>query len=294
MTADAKRVYTRVLIAVAIAFVITPVAAALLPNTKWHRVATRTFLIVLIIAFASSAGHPRTWSDKIRELGLTGPWRGQRFFIGVMAALLLMVGLIVGSYLVGGRQLQNIAQKHTVLGLLWRAIMSAVLVSFIEEVLCRGYLKDLVGNIPSAVLYSIAHFFRPMHPTKPADGYDPLLAFRRFPELLEGWMEPRHLAWGIPSLFLLGIALNRLRERTGTLYLGIGIHAGFVFAIRMYPQWISAQPLGSKMIWGGNRVHDGMLATILMALLVVAAYRMPLPARLRAGWRAETPLRPAA
>ena len=68
MTRNARSVYLRLVIAVALAVVLTPVAAAFLPETRWHRVATRTFLIELVLLFVSDAGHPRTWIDKLRAI----------------------------------------------------------------------------------------------------------------------------------------------------------------------------------------------------------------------------------
>ena len=64
--------------------------------------------------------------------------------------------------------------------------------------------------------------------------YDPLMALRRFPEMLESWSEPRHLTLGMLALFLLGMALSRMRRQSGRLWLPIGVHAGFVFAIAQY------------------------------------------------------------
>ena len=56
--------------------------------------------------------------------------------------------------------------------------------------------------------------------------------------------------------------------------------AGIVFAMRLYQQWISGVPNGSRMIWGSNRVHDGFVGFIGMAVLIAVAYWAPLPSRL--------------
>ena len=87
----------------------------------------------------------------------------------------------------------------------------------VEEILCRGYLKNVLGGVAAAAIYAGAHFFRPLGRTYGADGYDPLLVFKRFGELVEAWSVPQNYTLGFLSLFLLGLALNRFRERTGTL-----------------------------------------------------------------------------
>jgi len=283
MNARARGVYARLAIAIALAFAITPVAAWLLPNTRWHRVATRTFLITLIILFTASAGHPRTWTVRLRAMGLRGPHRLSRVAFGFGLAVLLFAGLLGFSYLWGARGVSHEVLKHSLIKHIGLAMLTGVLVSLVEEPLCRGFLKDTVGGVASAFLYSIAHLFRPMHKTAPADGFEPLIVFNRFPDMLEGWTVTRQWTWGVLSIFILGLALNRLRDRTGSLYAGIGIHMGLVFGMKIYSRWVSPHPNGSDMIWGWNRLHDGLVGTIVMGLLLWAVYRMPLPPKLLDG-----------
>jgi len=287
MTDRARSAYIKVAIAFAATFAITPVVAWLLPNTRWHRVATRTFLIFLIVLFVSSAGHPRTWKVKLRAMGMNGPHRLVRVLAGFLGAMLFFFALLGFSWVVGARDVSTEVMKHEILTHIGLALLTGVLVSLVEEPLCRGFLKDTVGGPASAFLYSIAHLFRPMHKTQPADGFEPLIVFERFPEMLEGWTVTRQWTWGVLSLFLLGLALNRLRERTGTLYMGIGIHMGLVFGMKFYPRYISAQPNGSDMIWGWNRLHDGLVGTVFMALMLWGTYRLPLPPKLLDGTRLE-------
>ena len=195
-------------------------------------------------------------------------------------------------FLLDGRVWRSTPPKHGLAYALSVFTLSAVLVSFTEEVLFRGYMKDVLGGVFSAFLYAIVHFFRPMKKTQPADGYERFLVFERFGDLMEGWMNVQNMTWGISTLFLFGLALNKLRDRTGTLYVGIGLHAGWVFCMRFYQQWIDPVPNGSRMIWGGNRVHDGLVGMIAMLILLLLAYKAPLPAKLRKP--DETPLAPAA
>lgn len=281
MSKEARTLFLKIAIAVALGVVITPIAAWLMPNTKWHRVATRVFMVLVVILFAWGSGHPRTWLDKFRAMGLVGPNRAYRFGAGALVAIALFTALVGISYLLGGRIPQGVEPKRTLLHALAAFALSGCLVGFFEEILFRGYMKAVLGGWLSAFLYAIVHFFRPMHPTRPADGFEPWLVFDRFGEMLEGWMVLQNVTFGMLTLFMFGMALNRLRERTGTLYVGIGLHAGIVFAMRLYQQWISGVPAGSRMIWGSNRVHDSLVGFIGMAVLIAVAYWAPLPSRLR-------------
>jgi hypothetical protein len=141
-------------------------------------------------------------------------------------------------------------------------------------------LKDAIGGVASAALYSGAHYFRPLSGTAPAGPeYDPFLVLERASSMLEAWTVPRNATLGFFSLFLLGLALNRLRDRTGTLYLGIGVHAGLVFAVEAYRRILHPVTEKSAWIFGGPRLHDGMLGTLAIALLCLAVARLPLPGR---------------
>ena len=104
MTASAKSVYARFALAVVVTLVLAPMLAAwVLPETRWHRVTTRTFLITVILIFAQGAGHPRSWLDKLRAMGVDGPLRGQRFLIGVLVATIFMGILLLAEVMLGGR-----------------------------------------------------------------------------------------------------------------------------------------------------------------------------------------------
>ena len=283
MSGTAKKVYIRLGAAIVLTFVLTPMLAAwVLPDVRWHRVATRTFLVGLILIFAAGAGDPRTWLQKLRGLGLRGPMRGERFLIGAVMAFMLIVILLLAGAALGGRGASVLTPSRSLLSAIGRALFTAGMVSVIEEILCRGFLKDTIGGAMSALLYAGAHYFRPMHRTAPADGYDPLLVFRRFPDLLEGWTRTNHFTFGLLGLFLFGLALNRLKDRTGTLYMGIGVHFGVVFGLKMYSRWIERNPGGSRMIWGSSRLHDGLLGALIMLACLIWAYRGRIPT-------AETP-----
>ncbi|MHC4408940.1 MAG: CPBP family glutamic-type intramembrane protease [Planctomycetota bacterium] len=278
MSSEAKSVCVKFAAAFVVTVILAPMLAAwVLPDERWHRVTTRTFLGAVILIFSFSAGHPRHWIEKLRGLGLDGPQRGERVFLGIVVSSILFIVLVLAEVVLGGRGMPLQPPKRPLSTDLARAMFTAFNVSIIEEILCRGYLKSAIGGTMSALLYAGAHYFRPMHRTAPADGYDPLLVFRRFPELLEGWTVPNHFTFGLLSLFLFGLALNKLRDRTGTLYVGMGIHFGVVMGLKLYGRAVGTQPLGSPMVWGSSRMHDGLIGFLVMLALLVWAYRGRVP-----------------
>jgi membrane protease YdiL (CAAX protease family) len=267
--------------AVVATLVLAPLVGAALPTVPFHRVMTRVFLGSLILAFVVRRGHPRTWPGRLRAMGLSGPDRGQRFLAGISASVLLTALLLAVSWALGGRT--GAVPEPPPLGLhLLKAALAAIVVSFLEEILCRGYFLDVLGGGMSALVYAAAHYIRPLHGSAPADGLDPLLGVKRLPELLGSFHDERNMTLGLLSLFVFGLALNRLRERTGTLYVGIGLHAGLVFVLALYPRFLTSHP-GGEAAWihGGGRLHDGLLGALMLGLLLLAAYRLPLPGFLK-------------
>jgi membrane protease YdiL (CAAX protease family) len=214
-------------------------------------------------------------------MGFRGPHRLPRVAWGAAIGFLLLALLLLLSWALGGRELRG--SPHSVPAALHvgRALFAAAAVSLFEEILCRGYLKDAIGGTLGALLYAGAHYLRPPQGSAPAAGYDPLLGVTRLPELLSGWTEPRPILLGFTGLFLLGLALNRLRERTGTLYAGMGLHAALVFGVELYRRVFHVEPAGDPWVFGGNRLHDGFLGLLGMAAVLVVSHRAPLPDRLR-------------
>ncbi len=251
-------------------FLLAPLIGLLLPATPFHRVTTRVFLVALVVAFVVRRGPVAGWPARLAALGLRPPRRLRRFALGAATGVVLLAGLLFASWLLGGREPLPGPYRIPFLKHILGSIVAGVAVGFLEEILCRGYLKEVLGGVASAALYSIAHFLRPAVTSEPAPaGYDPLLVFRRLPDLVGAFGDARAVLLGFASLFLFGLALNRLRERTGSLYLGIGLHAGLVFALDFYRRFLSSVAVGAgPWIFGGPRLHDGLLGTLLMAALL--------------------------
>jgi len=119
------------------------------------------------------------------------------------------------------------------------AILAAVTVGFLEEVFFRGIIfKGLLEDwkptgafIGANLFYSAIHFVRPAQ-TSTIQGFDPLLGFKHLAHTFEPFSDPVGLFPGLFGLFLLGIVLSYAFIRTGSLYLSIGLHAGWVFGIK--------------------------------------------------------------
>lgn len=268
-------------IRLALAFLLTlalvPVVAVALPGVAYHRLLTRTLLILILATFLLGRRSAPSWGESLRAMGLRGPGSAPRFVVGAAVSIVLFAIILGLSWVAGGRPLESPVASTWPRDLAVAAL-TGLGVAILEETLWRGYLRGLLGAVVSSILYASVHYFRPLAGSPVAPGpYDPFMAVRRLPEMFQSLSEPRHLTLGLLSLFLLGMALCRLRERSGTLWLGMGVHAGFVLAIAVYRDFFVVNAQGSLWIYGGTRLHDGLLATVALGLLFWLAACGPLP-----------------
>jgi len=121
-----------------------------------------------------------------------------------------------------------------------KALITASLVGFFEELFFRGMLfKGLLEDARAAtafavanLIYAASHFFRPPANFAPG-GLDPLAGLRFVVASLERFSDPAAILPGLVGLFIIGVVLSYALVRTGALYLSIGLHAGWVFGIKM-------------------------------------------------------------
>jgi membrane protease YdiL (CAAX protease family) len=119
------------------------------------------------------------------------------------------------------------------------AILTAFTVGLLEEVFFRGIIfrglledwKPLTAFIAANLFYSALHFVKPSE-TYFLSGIDPLAGFRHLFSTFAPFLNLSDIAPGLIGLWLIGIVLSYAFTRTGTLYLAIGLHAGWIISIK--------------------------------------------------------------
>jgi membrane protease YdiL (CAAX protease family) len=77
-----------------------------------------------------------------------------------------------------------------------------------------------------------------------------------------------------------GILLGLAYQRTGNLYFSIGIHAGWIFCLKLYGTLTADLPHAGSWFWGTGKLIDGWLAfLVLVAALLVFKFLPLTPAR---------------
>ncbi|MBI4527482.1 MAG: CPBP family intramembrane metalloprotease [Deltaproteobacteria bacterium] len=204
----------------------------------FSRIFDRFFMISGIILFF--AFRRRLGIESLRHYGL-GPFRqgypdfvrGFLLALGSLVALALLMTLanIFTPYL----RLSAAVSLERIL----KALLAAITVGFLEEFFFRGMIfKGLREDwhLPGAlivtnVFYSAIHFVRPFE-KKPLSGIEPWAGLHYLIHSFEPFLDLSAVLPGIFGLFLIGAVLSYAFLRTGSLYLSIGLHAGWVFGLK--------------------------------------------------------------
>lgn len=119
-------------------------------------------------------------------------------------------------------------------------LIGGLLVGFIEETFFRGVMHSgLRRRLPvwttislTSALYAALHFMRPPHMT----ANDPVqwdTGWRLLAGMFDRFADPLSLVDSFTALFMVGVFLSLVRERTGNIALCIGLHAGWVLVIKL-------------------------------------------------------------
>lgn len=123
------------------------------------------------------------------------------------------------------------------------ATIAAVAVALVEEWLFRGAFTAVVartfGPVSTlwgiAVLFAVLHFMEPPENLRiPDEAVDPLTGFQLAGVMFGRLGQTETFTGAFLTLLAVGMMLGWARLRTGRLWLGIGLHAGWVFVLKTY------------------------------------------------------------
>ena len=163
------------------------------------------------------------------------------------------------------------------------AILAGFTVGFLEEIFFRGIVfrglledwKPIPAFIGANLFYSALHFI------KPGEEYflsriDPWAGFRHLFYTFAPFLEPAAIAPGIIGLLLIGIVLSYAFFRTGTLYLAIGLHAGWIISIKTARVFGDYQRENLGWLFGSTdpKIVSGVVTWIGIVLVGLAVHRI--------------------
>ena len=154
-----------------------------------------------------------------------------------------------------------------------RILATAGVVAILEEFLFRGVLLGLclrsmrpaAAVLVSSTVFAVIHFMRVAKPASD-EAVSWTSGFAQIPLAFSSAPPWPLLAWGIFSLLLAGILLAVVTLRTRSLFLPIGLHAGWIIG-QQGLQWVAkfrVKPPEALLPWIGPNVVSGAVPTGLV------------------------------
>lgn len=240
-----------------------------LTQTEFHRFFDRAILIAALLLLWPLLGALKV-RDFGEDLGLRRDRRGWRhLFSGFLAAFLTL--LLLGAIML----LLDVChlRGHIPYGRLAWLPLNAAAVALLEEWLFRGALQGAVRKttvdgfaiVTVAVIFAAVHFLKP-----PADASPEVFwwsGLGLLPSAFWQFGQPLLLLGGFSTLLLAGLILGYARWRTRSLWMPVGLHAGWIIG-KMGFLKATRQP-EEAWPWFGPDILTG-LAPILTLLFVWA------------------------
>ncbi len=166
-------------------------------------------------------------------------------------------------------------------GFLWHkmpdVLVAASIVPILEELLFRGFILGVLlrsfsrlgALLLTSALFSIVHFLKAPTTTSPNDAVRWFSGFDSIAHSFGQFSDPMLLTGGFLTLFAIGCILADARLRTASLWLPIGLHAGWIFANGTFSKAAHREAL--VLPWLGKNLLVGIvpltLALVSWALL---------------------------
>jgi membrane protease YdiL (CAAX protease family) len=270
-----------VLASVVAATILAPFAAAIVGAMGFHfpfpRIFDRTVMVMVAIALIAQWRELRVM--RLLRGGFAHPMRNlPRATRGFLIAIAAIATLVYLAVFLG-------AHADETSGGLWQSIpkyfLAAIAIAIIEEGFFRAIL--LVGMetdfgrtsalLLSSAIYSVSHLVR--SPAKfYVTGLHPLAGLETLGLSLAHLANPAAMLPTFIGLFLLGIVLGEAFLETGTVYLSIGLHAGFVLGAKLWPRMTAAGATLPDWLRGyGSQPLISGLAAWMIAIAILLLIR---------------------
>ncbi len=218
-------------------------------DAPFHRVTSRIVLIMVSLllypAYKLSGMNGRDdWglvkSSNRRQL------IGMGLGLGVVSMLIIyLLGLALGAFAwdTRGKTAEYLARK------IIQVVLGGLFIGFFEEILFRGFiqttLRKSIGVLGSILLgsffFSIVHFMRPVNPDTVNQWYSGFLLFKSlFARAGDAFLQEAC------TLFCMGVVLAVLSHWMKSVYVAIGLHAGWVWIMMLFRLFTENQ---KNMIW---------------------------------------------
>lgn len=223
-----------------------------------------------------NAGRGATPRRSLRQAFQLAPnphWAGHLLIGFLLAAGTL---LLLGGFYIGQGWYLWRDSGEALAGVLGAALITGFAVGFLEESVFRGALQAVASNWlrPRALFLALAAFFAVIHFFNPPHGLEAKtvtattglwMVGQIFAHFFSQFANPSFLLAEFAVLFAIGLVLGYVRMKTASLWLGIGLHAGWVFGVKtLSPLTVRAFAPGEKMPWLGETLRVGAVSCLVV------------------------------
>jgi len=159
--------------------------------------------------------------------------------------------------------------------LLTKAVLPAVAVSVLEEAMFRGLLlglwlrvaRPVAACVGSSVVFAVMHFLSPPPGYIIADPTSAVAGFELLGAALLHYTDPLFFVADFLTLLGIGLVLAGARVRTGSLWLSMGLHCGWVIAFKAFHLTHLRLPDGPvDPLLVGDTLRSGLLPLAVLGL----------------------------
>ena len=256
---------------------------------EFERVVSRSVLIVAIILFM--ALYKKLGFTSWREIGFSTDKK--QFFSdltkGIAFGMLIMFPVIAGLLITENRVLDTDLDTSTlnIVDQIVTALIAGLIIALIEETLFRGAMLSaikkhgsaLLAIVSTSLIYASVHFIEPNIDYE-ANSLHWASGLVLAKDALSSVLEINRIADSFIALFLAGVLLALVRIRSQRIALCMGIHAGWVLAIKTFKSFTDSNAQSEYAFLTGS--YDkviGLLAAISITIFIVLYLKNSSPSK---------------
>ncbi len=251
-----------------------PVCASL-SGYELHRILSRVFMVgifIFLLLARKTLFAGRAVFEPLSIRSGVAKWFVLGFVLGVITLSLQVIFAIIfdaRTFYTTEFTWMRFIQKGI------KAVFSASLIGLMEEFIFRGILYGKIKRarsfwlalLVSSLVYSMAHFFQPKD-IAPIDHLTIWSGFNVLGQILTPFAAPDFLFESV-GLFLVGACLVFAYRYSKSLYCAIGLHAGWVFVIKMDGMMVTRTKPDSIWLWGSSNIVGGIYTWILLISIML-------------------------
>ncbi len=238
---------------------------------EYERIMDR--LIVLLGFFTVYVMYIRGHERELILFGFKGTEKTKWLSAGFVYGLATVVFIVLVEIFLGARELQVNFSKSGPFISAGSAVLTGLAVGLFEEWFFRGFiLKSFHRGLSLRwaifwmnFLYAISHFIEVgnLQGGEQASFVNSLKLMAGF---FSQFREPAPVLMQMAGLFIFGYLLTSALLKTGSLYLGMGVHAGVVAAIKVHDRLVQSTGEGPMWFFGDDKYYNGVLGWVGLLL----------------------------